>query len=108
MRVKGNEISENEFWANGKHLGAKLDPKTPPEFVKCLKEQKVPDLRGRLRRGDAAGASGLVEHAAEAKASKACKYKVTATCYEYSSGNYWCAYHVCCGGHCSVDFDPVP
>ena len=108
VRVKGNEISENEFWANGKHLGAKLDPKTPPEFVKCLKEQRVQISEVGFAEEMLRALSGLVEHAAEAKASKACKYKVTATCYEYSSGNYWCAYHVCCGGHCSVEFDPVP
>jgi hypothetical protein len=107
VTVKGKEISENEFWANGKRLGQKLDPKTPPEFVKCLKEQKVQVSEAGFAEEMLRALSGLVEHTAEAKAS-ACVYKVTATCYQYASGKYWCAYHVCCGSSCGVEFDPVP
>ena len=108
VRVKGSEISENEFWANGKPLGAKLDPKTPPEFVKCLKEQKVQLSDVGFAEEMLRAFSGLVEHAAEAKNSRPCMYKVTASCYQYASGKYWCSYHVCCGGSCHVEFDPVP
>ncbi len=107
VRVKGNEISENEFWANGKRLGEKLDPKTPPEFVKCLKEKKVQISAVGFAEEMFRALSGLVEHPAEAKNTR-CVYEVTATCYQYAKGKYWCSYHVCCGGHCSVDFDPVP
>lgn len=107
VRVKGTEISENEFWANGKHLGQKLDPKTPPEFVRCLKEQNVKISSAGWAEEMLQSLSGLVEHAAEARNTR-CVLKVTATCYQYAPGKYWCAYHVCCGSNCSVDFDPVP
>lgn len=107
VRVKGSEISENEFWANGKHLGAKLDPKTPPEFVKCLKEQKVKVASASFAEEMFRSLSNLVEERADARNTR-CVLKVTATCYEYASGKYWCAYHVCCGSNCSVEFDPVP
>jgi hypothetical protein len=107
VRVKGSEISENEFWANGKRLGAKLDAKTPPEFVKCLKEQKVQISDVGFAEEMLRALSGLVEHSAEAKNTK-CVLKVTASCYQYAPGKFWCAYHVCCGSSCSVDFDPLP
>jgi hypothetical protein len=107
VRVKAGNVSENEFWANGKKLELKLDPKTPSDFQRCLKSQKVEISSVGFAEEMLHALSGLVEQRAEA-ATRACVYRVTATCYEYSSGKYWCSYHVCCGSSCHVEFDPVP
>lgn len=107
VRVKAGQSSENEFWANGKHLLEKPEAKTPADFLRCLKSQHVEISSLGFAEKMLGVLSDLVEHPAEARNS-ACVLKVTASCYEYGSGKYWCSYRVCCGSSCHVEFDPVP
>lgn len=107
VRVKGIEISENEFWANGKLLKEMPESSIPKDLRRCLTPAKASLAPGTLVEEAARVLSGWLEREAEARNTR-CVYKVTATCYQYAAGKYWCAYHVCCGSSCSVDFDPVP
>ncbi len=108
VRVKGGVVSDDGFWANGKRLKEGRESDLKPELLKCLKAQKASLSSSEGWIASAAQfASSLVEHSAEAKLSH-CLLKVTATCYQHSPGHYFCAYRVCCGSVCHIEFDPLP
>jgi hypothetical protein len=104
VRVSGKTISEHEFWANGRRLKEGKESDLKPEVLKCLKAQSasLPSPEDWIAAA-AGAASSLVEHSAEA--AKASVLTVTATCYEYKAGSYFCAYRVCYGTACHIEFD---
>ncbi len=108
VRVKGGVVSDDGFWANGRRLREGKESDLKPELLKCLKEQhaSLSSSEGWIAT-TARVVSSLVEHSAEARITKGV-LKVTATCYEYKAGQYFCAYRVCYGTNCHIEFDDLP
>ncbi|MFI5119170.1 MAG: hypothetical protein ACHQM4_02085 [Thermoanaerobaculia bacterium] len=104
VHVSGKSISDHEFWVNGKRLREGKESDLKPEVLKCLKAQNasLPTAEDWIAAA-ARVASNLVEHTAEA--AKSGVLTVTATCYEYAAGKYFCAYRVCYGTACHIEFD---
>src|SRR5262249_37179656 len=103
VHVKGDAISENEFFLNGKPLRRVLESGVPRDVLKC-QQLKASRTAEDWILAAANAVSTLVEHAAEARNTK-CVYEVTATCYEYAKNQYVCAYRICCGTSCYIEIE---
>lgn len=107
VTVKGSAISEVDLFLNGRRLKEVPESRIPAKLRECTKQAAAPSAPGEWIAGAARLLSDVVEHEADAF-NKKCVFKVTASCYEYSKGQFWCVYRVCCGTSCHFETDDLP